>query len=213
MKNLTLTVISILMFGGMPAVFAGDTDVSKQITTDQQLVPVFRHGAQEVELLGGPMFAISGHTAVRPKIDYAIEAIRWGYMVNDVHGSGFFRGNAEISLEGFGGEVFNGPGHALGGGMLILRHNFVQEGWKLVPYIQIGGGGLANDIWQNQVQRRVGEDFEFMLHGGLGARYLINDHMAVSLEASYRHISNADLASRNGGLDSLGATLGFNILY
>jgi hypothetical protein len=76
-----------------------------------------------------------------------------------------------------------------------------------VPYIQVGGGMLGNDIYKGGGQREVGQGFEFVLQGGLGLKYLINDRWAASAEGGYRHISNADTASRNEGLNSLGGLM------
>ena len=55
--------------------------------------------------------------------------------------------------------------------------------------------------------------FEFILHGGLGGHYMLNDQWAVNVEAEYRHISNAELSSRNAGLNSLGGTLGLSYFF
>jgi hypothetical protein len=211
MKKRILLIVSLLL-GGIPPLFAGD-DTSKDTTVVPGQVPAFRYGAQEVELQSGALFSVGNNSPTQPPIGYAIQIIRYGWMFNDVYGSSFWRGNDELMLEGFGGEVFTGPGHGLGGGTLILRHNFVQEGWPLVPYLQIGGGGLYNDIYQNQVQQRVGEGFEFMAHADLGVRWIINKNWAISSECEFRHISDGDLAARNGGLDSLGVTLGVNFLF
>ena len=213
MKKYILSFVLVLLWGGMPRAFAGDDASKESIPAAAPQVPAFRAGAQEVELLFGAMFSESGNKPKRPAMNFVLEAVRYGWMFNDVHGSNFLRGNDEFLIEAFGGEVFTGPGRGLGGLTLILRHNFVQEGSRFVPYIQLGGGGLDNDIYRDQVQRRIGERFEFMLHGDLGVRWMINNRWALSAEAEYRHISNADLASRNDGLDTLGATLGMNFLF
>ncbi len=210
-KNLSI-VLAVLL-GGILQSFAGDTSKEMSAPPPPQ-VPVFRAGGQEVELLGGALVSIQdGNRRNRPALDYSIEAIRYGWMLNDIHGSSFWRGNDELLLEAFAGEVFKGPKGDFGGGMLILRHNFVQDNSRIIPYVQIGGGGLGNDIFHNQTQTRIGEEFEFTLHGGLGIRWMITDHWALSTEGEYRHISNAGLASRNSGLDSFGGTMGLNYLF
>ncbi|HWB58887.1 MAG TPA: acyloxyacyl hydrolase [Chthoniobacteraceae bacterium] len=214
-KTLLWSVLALALFGTLSA-FAGD-DISnaskEQIPINPPQKPLFRAGAKEVDILSGALFSISGNQPKRPALNYAFEAIDFGLMLNDVHGNAFLRGNDELLLEGFGGEVFTGPGRGLGGGSLILRHNFVQDGSRFVPFIQLGGGGLDNDIYRDQVQRRIGERFEFTLHGDLGVRWLVNDRWGITAEAEYRHISNAGLSHRNGGLDSLGALLGVNIFF
>lgn len=193
--------------------FAGDEASKQTAPAPGSQIPVFRTGAQEVELLSGPLFSISGNSAKRPTLNYVFEAVRYGRMINDVHGASFLRGNDEILLEIFGGEVFAGPGSGMGGGTLILRHNFVQDGSPFAPYFQLGAGGLDNDIYLNQTQRRIGARFEFVLHSDLGIRWMLSSHWAVTAEGDYRHISNAGLSHRNSALDSMGATLGLNYLF
>ena len=100
-----------------------------------------------------------------------------------------------------------GPGTYLAGGSPLWRYNFVQPDAKLVPYLQLGAGALGNNIYKGQGQREIGEGFEFVLQGDLGLKYLVNDHWSLSVEADFRHISNADLASRNEGLNSVGGLM------
>ena len=213
MKNKLLLIGSALLLCGISHLSAGDADSKVAINTPMADLPAFRHGGQEVELNAGAMFSFTSQSARKPELNYAMEDVRYGYMLDDVYGPAFWHGNDEFLVEGFGGEVFKGPGKALGGGDLLLRHNFVQDGWKLVPYVQIGGGGLDNDIYHDQTQRLIGQGFEFLLQADIGVRYMITNHWALSLEGDYRHISNADLANRNLGLNSLGATLGLNFLF
>jgi lipid A 3-O-deacylase len=212
MKNniLAFTISVTLSFGFSP-VRAGE-DTKREIEPTQTNI-AFCAGAKEVELRAGALFSISGNDARRPILNYASEALRVGWMLSNVRGSGFFRGNSELLAEVFGGEVTKGPGNGLGGGQLLLRYNFVQPDLRLVPYGQIGGGGLYNDIYHQPVQRRIGEGFEFILHAAVGVRWILNDRWALSLEGDYRHISNAGLANRNTGLNSMGITLGANSFF
>jgi lipid A 3-O-deacylase len=120
---------------------------------------------------------------------------------------GLLRGNNEFLLEAFGGPVTKGPGSYLAGGSLLWRYNFVQPDARWAPYLQLGAGALGNDIYTGHGQREIGEAFEFVLQGDIGLKYLINDQWSVSAEGGYRHISNADLASRNEGLNSIGVLM------
>ena len=94
-----------------------------------------------------------------------------------------------------------------------MRYNFIQPNARLVPYFQIGGGGLYIDSYKDQSQRLIGQAFEFNLQAALGLRYLINDKWAICIEGAYRHISNADLAPRNIGLNSVGGFAGVSYFY
>lgn len=134
-------------------------------------------------------------------------------MLDTPEGVGFFRGCPEFLVEGFYGSVFEGPGDWLAGGNLILRYNFVPERTKWSSYIQIGAGGLWNDIYKDQSQSLVGQSFEFSLLAAVGVRYQWNAKWGVALEGGYRHISNADMAERNRGLDSLGVLGGLTYSF
>jgi outer membrane protein W len=109
--------------------------------------------------------------------------------------------------------VTQGPGSGLVGGEFILRYNFGGRDSRIRPFAQLGAGGLYNDIHKDRQQVLVGMGFEFMLLGGFGTHIMLGDNWALNLEADYRHISNAGLASRNGGLNSLGGTLGFSYFF
>ncbi|HEX4083525.1 MAG TPA: acyloxyacyl hydrolase [Chthoniobacteraceae bacterium] len=164
----------------------------------------FDRGNMEIEAGAGEFASFSSTSAKRPTVNYQFDDIRAGWMYDSPRHNGWLRGNNEFLLEFFGAGVTTGPGNYLTGGSLLWRYNFVQPGARLVPYLQLGAGTLDNDVHTDKTQRVIGEAFEFMLQGDLGLKYLIDDHWAVSAEAGFRHISNADLSSRNQGLNSLG---------
>ncbi len=109
--------------------------------------------------------------------------------------------------------MVDGSGHYLAGGSLLLRYNFIQPGSRLIPYFQIGGGGLHSDAAEDHSQRLIGSSFEFILEADLGARVLLNDRWSLLLEGTFQHISNADTASRNVGVNALGGRIGFGWIY
>ena len=167
----------------------------------------FDRGMWEMEGGAGEFCSFSTTSAKRVTINYQMEDLRLGWMYDSPRHTGWLRGNNEFLLEVSGGPVTKGPGSYLAGGSLLWRYNFVQPAARLVPYIQLGAGALGNDIYTGGGQREIGEAFEFVLQGDFGVKYLINDRWAVSGEAGYRHISNADLASRNEGLNSIGGLM------
>jgi hypothetical protein len=109
--------------------------------------------------------------------------------------------------------VTKGPGSFLASASLLWRYNFVQPDARLVPYLQLGAGALDNDIHTGYGQREIGEAFEFVLQGDVGLKYMISNRWAVSAEGGYRHISNADLASRNEGLNSIGVLMQMSYFF
>lgn len=169
----------------------------------------FDRGSLEFQALGGAFFSIN-HS---PNFDYAVGTLRLGYMLYSPNGGGCLRGNTELLLEVFGGGIFKGPGSGMVGGTLLLRYNFVQPEATVVPYFQIGAGGLYSDAAQDQSQRLIGSDFEFNLQASIGVRWFCTPRCAFILEGGYRHISNADTADRNMGVDAIGGMLGLSYFF
>jgi hypothetical protein len=171
----------------------------------------FDRGTWEIEGGAGEFCSFSTTQAKRPTVNYQLEDIRLGWMYDSPRHAewlgGLLRGNSEFLLELAGGPVTKGPGSYLAGGSALWRFNFVQPDSRWVPYLQLGAGALGNNIYKGRGQMEVGEAFEFVLQGDMGLRYLINAQWSISAEAGYRHISNADLASRNEGLNSLGGLM------
>jgi len=173
-------------------------------------------GVTEVELLGNyfhsPFSTGGGH---RPEFDYSGLDIRWGIVLSPIlfDHSSLLRGNFEFLIDGLADGVTKGAGNFLAGGSLLFRYNFFQPGSRFIPYFQIGGGGLHSDAAEDYSQRIIGGNFEFNLEAEFGARLLLNDRWSLLLEAGYDHISNADTAARNVGVNALGGRLGVGWIY
>ena len=173
----------------------------------------FRTGAFDLQFALGPEISIQQTSALRPNIDYGLAVLRVGNMLDTVRGSGFFRGNDEVMLEAIGGPIYTGPGSALGGLSLMYRRNFVPPGARIIPYFDVGAGGVYSDAYHQKVQRALGSPFEFDLQAGLGLRYRISAKWSLDGEASYRHLSNANFASRNYGTNGFGGLVGFSYAF
>jgi len=172
-------------------------------------------GNIEVELLGGyfhsPFTTSSGR---RPEFDYAGADIRLGIVLTPVlmeHTP--LRGDFEFLVDGFTDGVTKGAGNYLAGGSMLFRYNVFHPGARIVPYFQIGGGGLHSDAAQDYSQRLIGGNFEFILEADFGARILLNDRWSLLIEGGYQHISNADTASRNVGVNAIGGRVGLGWIY
>jgi opacity protein-like surface antigen len=171
---------------------------------------LFHRGQWEPTVLSGPLFSPYGSPRARPTINYILGGAQLGYMLDDPRErKHFFRGNFELVPEGFGAWIFGGEGHYISGGTLWLRYNIVPENSRWIPYFQAGGGFTLTDA--NRFL--VGENFNFNVDGSLGLRYLIASHWTVNLEYRYQHISNADLSSRNVGINSQGPVLGVSYFF
>lgn len=172
--------------------------------------PIFHHGALDFQLMGGAMYSLQRTSDLRPNFDYAPVTLRIGYMINNVYGQGFFRGNDEVMLEGLGAPIFVGPGNGLGGLSLLYRRNFLSPNQIVVPYFTAGIGGIYTDAYHDRPQRALGAPGEFDLQGALGLRFRVATHLTVDAEFSYRHLSNAGLADRNYGTNAIGGMVGLS---
>jgi lipid A 3-O-deacylase len=175
----------------------------------------FEKGAHEIEfgigVFGSPW---SEGTAKRPDMAFAIGELRAGWMLTDVRGDGVFRGNWEFVFDVFGAGIFDGPGDVLVGAEVLLRYNFIQPGSRLVPFIQIGGGGVYSDASDDDaIQHLIGSDLSFILEGEIGLRWKVRERCAIHCGIDYRHISNAGLAHHNAGVNALGGLIGLSIFY
>ncbi len=176
----------------------------------------FQSGRHEIDLSGGffhsPYFA----TKRRPTLDYAQGNASFGWMLGSPQapfGIDPLRGNFELLGNVFGSGVTKGAGSYLAGGRLMLRCNFVQPQAMIVPFFEIGAGGLGNDVYNDKTQRLVGSGFEFSLVSNLGVRIFVSPHLSINLSGNFEHTSNANTASRNTGVNALGASLGAGYFY
>jgi lipid A 3-O-deacylase len=171
---------------------------------------LFAHGRYEAAFNSGVLFSPFLATHGRPTLDYTITSLQLGYMLGDVKGHGWWRGNFELAGEAFASDIFRGPGSYIAGGTLWLRYNFVpQKSPKLVPFVQGGAGMVSTDI----DHRIDGQPFNFNLDVGLGVRYLAGQHWALSLECRYQHISNANMGHNNLGINAIGPILGVSYFF
>jgi lipid A 3-O-deacylase len=168
----------------------------------------FRTGWHEATAGAGWEVACIGGKG-RPAVDYAMAYVQAGYFIYDAAGSGFFRGNLEILPEAFGAGIYQTTGHYIAGGSIYLRYNFIHDDWRVVPYLQ-GGAGLTSMDIDHQYD---GMNFNFNLGMAAGMRYLVDRHCSLNLEILFQHISNADLGSRNIGLNSAGPRLGVSWFF
>jgi opacity protein-like surface antigen len=123
---------------------------------------------------------------------------------------GWLRGYSEFYFRGDYAVIAHGPETHYEGLMVGPRYNFVQPGWKLIPYIE---GGVGFDFADaNPAAGGLGQDFNFSFCAGAGARYQITDDFFVRLGVEYQHLSNAGLSeptNPNHPIDQLGPKLSF----
>ena len=204
---LAATIFSCPLRGGT---VPSDTKASP---TADDMLAAFQRGALDLQIMLGAEESFQDTGPTRPNIDCGLTVIRFGYMLDAVRGSGFFRGNDEVLIEAVGGPIYTGPGTALGGLSLVYRRNFVPPSARFVPYIDLGVGGVYSDAYHQPTQHALGSPFEFDLQGGVGLRYRLDAKWSVDGEVTYRHLSNAGLAPRNYGTNALGGLIGFSCAF
>jgi Lipid A 3-O-deacylase (PagL) len=103
----------------------------------------------------------------------------------------------EVTLKGsrtfFSGNQSGEHSGILGGGSLGIHYNFVQPGWRFVPYVGASLGISRNDLYVQQSQQIFGGPFDFVLQAKAGARYFISKNWGFMLEGGYEHVSNGDI--------------------
>jgi Lipid A 3-O-deacylase (PagL) len=181
--------------------------------TQQEVKDMFAAGAKEFEAVSGAFFFFDTTKNNRPAIDYSLETLRLGVMLNDPWQLGLLSGNFELMGELFGGGVFDGPGDVLLGGSLVFRYNFVQPRERIIPYMQIAAGGVYTNIPEKESRGLISLPVEFNLQAGVGTRILLDDRWSLIIEGDYRHISNAEIKKPNFGIDSVGGNLGFGFSF
>jgi hypothetical protein len=149
-----------------------------------------------------------------PALNYLPEAVRVGLMVGLPWDDCLpWQSRCELLLEANFSPIITSYGSYLVGPNAIARYNFLSPHGILVPYIQGGAGFVFNDAWQDRMQGQVGEAFEFLLRAEVGTRVKLSDCLYLNVEGGFQHISNAGMASRNGGINDVGVSVGFTWFF
>ncbi len=137
----------------------------------------------------------------------------------DDFASGIFRGHTEFVFRGFWDAVIYGTESRFVGTSLGPRYNFVQPGWKWVPFVEGNIGFAFTDsqgVTTDRGQIGQGQDFAFNFGIATGVRYDISDDWFVRFSAIYTHFSNAGLSDperKNRALDAAGPEVSFGYRF
>ncbi len=170
----------------------------------------FYENRVEISIESGQLFDV-GSGSPRYQLSQQMLALHW--QLDEVGNEGWLRGNTEFIFAGYFSPVTDGIESRYVGGLFGPRYNFVQEGWDWVPYLESRVGFGFTDSRADQREKGQGQDFVFTFSVGLGAKYIINDHVNFSLGVFYQHFSNGGLsepARVNYGLDVLGPVVSLN---
>jgi hypothetical protein len=182
---------------------------AKELAPDNRATP-FSKGVHEFELGGAYHLSLGDRSEKHPELNDASVQLRYGWMLSTAPAGGLLGGNWE-ALAGFAGcAITDGPGSFLCDAVALLRRNFATTTSSFVPYFQIGAGGTYSDASRQRVQRLIGSDLSFNLQSALGLKFVTSKRSALFIEGGYRHVSNANTAARNFGLNSIGVQFGFS---
>jgi hypothetical protein len=204
----------ILPFFNFSSAKAGSPTVeNKAVVSGPTENPDFITGGQADFLLTEGFYNSSFIPSPRkPIFAFAETDLQFGYML-PIIGKSFYRGNFEGLVDLFAWASTREQSGVLGGGALGLHYNFIQPGWRFVPYLGLSLGLSGNNLYEDQNQRIIGGPFAFVLQAKTGARFFIRKNWGLILEGGFEHVSNLDIYQRNVGLNQVGGRLGMFCLF
>lgn len=171
-------------------------------------------GKMDIQLVSGPLFSSKIFANGTSRTNSWQNSIRLGWILNNpTQKELFLRGNFEAMMEISHALIYQGPGTYWGGITALIRYNFVPPASKWIPYIQAGVGMVYTNAYKDNSQDAIGQAIEFTPQASLGCRYFFKENWSVDFEGIFHHISNANLADRNGGLNSFGGFIGVSYLF
>src|SRR5713226_5499794 len=164
-------------------------------------------GGHELQLWSGGGHSVTGGTSNTGVWNVGL---RYGWIVTRPHGPGFLKGRFEYAVDAVPVfMVFQPANTAYGAGInpLNLKWNFATRG-RVVPYFELSGGTLftSHDVPTGT------SSVNFTSGAALGTHFLGDTHN-WSLEVRYMHISNAGLAARNPGINTVQVRVGIGKFF
>ncbi len=141
------------------------------------------------------------------------EIVRLNCVWTSPHPNRILRGSWEGILELDTMPVVNGPASIVIGGSLLLRYNYATHTChRLVPYFQIGGGGMYTDAYLHR-SPVLSSGFEFIVQAGVGANLFLTRRLALTAEWDYYHFSNGGIVLPNVSVNTMGGLVGFTYYF
>ena len=206
-----VSLVCLSIFSFLPNAWAGSASIespNKGIVTGPTQSEDFITGGQgDLIVTDGFYSSTLVPSPRKPIYSFNQTDIQLGYNL-PVWGRSFYRGNLEGLMDFFLWESVREHSGVLGGGALGIHYNFVQPGWRFVPYLGASLGLSGNDLYVQQSQKIIGGPFEFVLQANIGARYFVTRNWGFILEGGYQHVSNDNIYPRNVGLNQTGGRFG-----
>jgi hypothetical protein len=212
-RSLASLAISLPLLGH--SIMAGPASrLSEPVLLEEAKAGVFVEDRISFSLMAGALFS---HVAIgpdHPHFNYQMTNLRVGWILNTPSDDasilrGCFEAIGELSIS----SVFSGFGNVMIGPTFLVRYNFVQPNWKVIPYLQAGAGFVYTDAYQNGNQRAIGQAIEFTPQASAGLRYLVNDNWSINAEGIFHHVSNANMSNRNLGINGVGGLIGVTYFF
>jgi len=179
-----------------------------------EVARIFQAHRLSLQVVSGMLTSSAGIGPRTPTLNYSQTNIRLGWMLNDPFRIiGGLRGNLEAIVDVSSSYVTNGFGSTIVGGGVLLRYNLVVPQWEFVPYVQAGGGIVYTDAYKDLSQEAIGQSLEFTPQASIGVHCRAGASWAIDVEAMYHHISNANLAARNLGINAVGGFIGLTWFF
>lgn len=205
---------------GSGATMVAPSSTSKTSNPEDLASYIFVEDRITLEFMTGAMFSPCGIGPVVPVYNYQQNNIRLGWMLDSPGSWGPqagtddpLRGTFEAVLETTGSYVWSSFGTYMVGVTGLVRYNFVQPNWVVVPYIQGGAGIIYTNArnWSNQ--DAIGGNWEFTPQFAGGLKFLLDKNWTFNIEGAFQHISNANTSARNEGVNAYGGFVGFTYVF
>ena len=237
-RTIRVSIVAVILFTGLFTAsnvsLAGNGDLSvpgsdaklavspnsKSVEPDDLASHIFVEDRITLEFMTGAMFSPSGVGPVVPVFNYQQNNVRLGWMLDSPDSWGPqagiddpLRGNFEAILEATGSYVWYSFGTYMVGVTGLVRYNFVQPNWIVVPYIQGGAGVIYTNARNWADQDAIGANVEFTPQCAGGLKFLLDKNWIFNVEGSFQHISNANTSARNQGVNAYGGFVGFTYVF
>lgn len=197
-RRLLTAFLSVMI--ATSAARAGNDAVSPHLRDPRELhAPTLEIAAETAYLWG----SLANPNSYEVGAQFITARLRWGTIERD----SWLRGYNQIYFLAMAQPFFRGPENYYFGISAGMRYNFVQPGWKLVPYVS-GGVGLGWIDSHADVFGAQGQDFTFNILTAAGVSYSVSDKLKITVGGLYEHFSNAGQTTPNPSLNLFGPQVG-----
>ncbi|MGE5197650.1 MAG: acyloxyacyl hydrolase [Deltaproteobacteria bacterium] len=118
-------------------------------------------------------------------------------------------GLLQFQLEPFISAIYKPDANVELGNAFVIKAGILPETWSFQPYVK---AGLGLDYMTQHVKGQSTQ-FNFFEYVGAGIHYFFNRHTTFTLEARFRHLSNADIKKPNHGVNTFFALTGITYFF